>query len=431
MKIYNNKILRLIKKEFLMLSVCSFLIFLGVRFVLFNKSKSINSNYVNVETIKPYFGTVFEVGNNWPSHIDNKDETLKFHYTFQDELTKKIKSLLKKYKSDYSAIVVIDNKTGGVLSAVGFTRKNNSFNLSLPFSSTHPSASLFKIVTMASLLEQGNLGLESSHTFSGKSNTLYKNQLFKKPHFRWKRTLSLNEAFAKSNNVIFGKAALQYLDKNIVNVMAHRFGFNQELMVELSLGQSFFEGPKDDYNLAEIASGFNKKTMISPIHAALLSSVIANDGVIKYPFIVSKLTDGKKRELLIKPTLPEQRVIKKSTSKLISKAMENTIKKGTARKSFRRFDRFLKQQLSIGGKTGSITGGIPFGKRDWFSAFAIPKNKKLGEGISISVMNINVDKWFVRSTYLAKEVIDFYYKEINPLKEIITSLSQSKSSEKI
>ena len=39
-------------------------------------------------------------------------------------------------------------------------------------------------------------------------------------------------------------------------------------------------------------------------------------------------------------------------------------------------------------------------------------------------MNINVDKWFVRSTYLAKEVIDFYYKEINPLKEIITSLNK-------
>ena len=111
--------------------------------------------------------------------------------------------------------------------------------------------------------------------------------------------------------------------------------------------------------------------------------------------------------------------------------MESTVKKGTARKSFRRFDRFLREELRIGGKTGSITGGIPFGKRDWFSAFAVPKNKKLGEGISISVMNINVDKWFVRSTYLAKEVIDYYYKEINPLKEIITSLNKNKSEEKI
>ncbi len=427
----NNRILRFIKKELLIASICSFLVYLGAHFLFFNKPKPINSNYVKIETIKPYFSSVFEVGDNWPSHFNTKNDTLKFHYTFQDELTRKIKSLLKKYKSDYSSIVVIDNKTGGILSAVGFTRKNNSFNLSLPFSSTHPSASLFKIITMASLLEQGNLELESSHTFSGKSNTLYKNQLFKKPHFRWKRTLSLNEAFAKSNNVIFGKAALQYLDKNLVNIMAHKFGFNEELMMDLSLGQSFFEVPKDDYNLAEIASGFNKKTMISPIHAAVLSSVIANNGVIKYPFIVSKLTDNKKRELLVKPALLEKRVIKKSTSELISKAMESTVKKGTARKSFRRFDRFLREELRIGGKTGSITGGIPFGKRDWFSAFAVPKNKKLGEGISISVMNINVDKWFVRSTYLAKEVIDYYFKEINPLKEIITSLNKNKSEEKI
>ena len=289
----NSKLLCFMKKDLLKLTVCLLLFSLGAYLIIFNEPKKTNSKFVKVETIKPHFGSVFEVGENWPTHFGHKDENLKLHYTFQDELTGKIKSLLKKYKSDYSSVVVIDNKTGGVLSAVGFTRKNNSFNLSLPFSSTHPSASLFKIITMASLLEQGNLSLESSHTFSGKSSTLYKSQIFKKPHFRWRRTLSLNEAFAKSNNVIFGKAALQYLDKNLVNVMAHKFGFNQDLMMELSLGQSFFEVPKDDYNLAEVASGFNKTTMISPIHAALLSSVIANKGIIKYPFIISKLTDKK------------------------------------------------------------------------------------------------------------------------------------------
>ena len=430
MKVNNRKPLST-KMNFLKLSICFLLIFLGVYFLFFGTSKPVNSKYVKVEIIKPYLGSVFKAGSKWPTHLDNIDNNLKFHYTFQEELTRKIKSLLKKYKSDYSSVVVIDNKTGAILSAVGYSRKGNSFNSSLPFSSTHPSASLFKIITMASLLEQGNLTLDSNHTFSGKSNTLYKSQLFKKPHFRWRRTLSLNEAFAKSNNVIFGKAALQYLDKDLVNVMAHKFGFNQDLMMELSLGQSFFEEPKSDYNLAEVASGFNKTTMISPIHAALLSSVIANKGVIKYPFIISKLTDEKNRELLIKPAYVKKRIIKKSTSELISMAMENTIKKGTARKSFKRFDRFLKRELSIGGKTGSITGGIPFGKRDWFSAFAIPKNKELGEGISISVMNINVEKWFVRSTYLAKEVIDYYYKEINPLKKLITSLNKRNSEEKI
>ena len=81
--------------------------------------------------------------------------------------------------------------------------------------------------------------------------------------------------------------------------MAHKFGFNQDLMKEFSLGQSFFEEPKNDYNLAEIASGFNKKTMMSPIHAALLSSVIVNKGVIKYPFIISKRQMRKMKNFIL------------------------------------------------------------------------------------------------------------------------------------
>ena len=129
----NNRILRFIKKELLIASICSFLVYLGAHFLFFNKPKPINSNYVKIETIKPYFSSVFEVGDNWPSHFNTKNDTLKFHYTFQDELTRKIKSLLKKYKSDYSSIVVIDNKTGGILSAVGFTRKNNSIEACQPF----------------------------------------------------------------------------------------------------------------------------------------------------------------------------------------------------------------------------------------------------------------------------------------------------------
>ena len=101
-----------------------------------------------------------------------------------------------------------------------------------------------------------------------------------------------------------------------------------------------------------------------------------------------------------------------------------------ARKSFRRLDRNLKQKLKLLEKTGSISGGIPFGKRDWFSVFAVPREPSFGSGISISVMNINIEKWFVRSTYLAKEIIDYYYKEINPLEERLSLVKKKKKTEK-
>ena len=65
--------------------------------------------------------------------------------------------------------------------------------------------------------------------------------------------------------------------------------------------------------------------------------------------------------------------------------------------------------------------GLPYGKRDWFSAFAIPHKSSQDKGISISVMNINLEKWFVRSTVLAKNIIEFYYKEIRPLGKVYLS----------
>jgi hypothetical protein len=71
--------------------------------------------------------------------------------------------------------------------------------------------------------------------------------------------------------------------------------------------------------------------------------------------------------------------------------------------------------LDIGGKTGSITGGTPFGKRDWFSAFAIPRDLERGKGISISVMNVNVKRWHVKSTMLAKNIIEYYYNTVKPV----------------
>ena len=47
----------------------------------------------------------------------------------------------------------------------------------------------------------------------------------------------------------------------------------------------------DEYGLAEMASGFNRETLISPLHGAMIASVFANDGVSLF-FIVSGIPEG-------------------------------------------------------------------------------------------------------------------------------------------
>lgn len=179
--------------------------------------------------------------------------------------------------------------------------------------------------------------------------------------------------------------------------------------------KSNIHGASDDYHLAELASGFNDETVISPVHAATMASIIANNGVLKSPRVISRLVDSKTGEIVWENALVEKRVLSAEASKEMQGMMEMTIDGGTARKSFRKMNTGYKNALEIGGKTGSITGGKPFGKRDWFAAYAIPRDSERGKGISISVMNVNVKRWHVKSTMLAKNIIEYYYNNIQPM----------------
>ena len=345
--------------------------------------------------------------------IDNKQ--MKLEYNFNDSLTSYAKGLLKQYRSDYTAITVIDNETGKVLMAVGYEGKGNRFDKSLILTSTHPSASLIKIVTTAELLQNSQVKKETMFDFRGRSTTLFRYQVNDSRSNRWDKTQTFETAFAKSNNVIFAKAAIKNSSSDGIVKMAEGFGFNQPICKEFSFLKSEIHNVKDEFSLAELASGYNVDTVISPLHAAVMASVVANDGVLKTPRLISKIVDSKTGENIWPDIQTEKRAITPETSKEMHEMMAMTIDGGTARRSFRKMKSGYRDVLDIGGKTGSITGGTPFGKRDWFAAYAIPREKGKGRGISISVMNVNVKKWHVKSSMLAKNIIEYYYKNINPI----------------
>ncbi|OFZ20729.1 MAG: hypothetical protein A2202_06205 [Bdellovibrionales bacterium RIFOXYA1_FULL_36_14] len=349
----------------------------------------------------------------WPDTMTNEDDEYKIIYTFNNELTQYIQKLIKEKAADYTIVTVIDNNSGNVLSAVGYEREGKRFLSHLPFTSTHPSASLIKIVTAAELLEKGKIDTESMFAVNGSGSTLYKYQLKDKIN-RWTKFLTFKHAFALSNNVVFGKAAVDYLSGNGISKMAKFFGFNTELFREVKMAKSVFNMPENQYNLAEYASGLNRDTQISPIHGALLSTIIANKGVLKYPKFVKKIVDPKTGETIWMNPSKQERAISNETALDLEHLMSYTARKGTARSVWDKMQRNLKDTLIVGGKTGSITGGLPYGKRDWFTAFAIPENES-DKGISVCVMNINKEKWYIKSTYLVRKIIEFYYNKVSPI----------------
>lgn len=380
-------------------------------FGYFNFSSSPDENQIDWNQLKQQLSKLYFHQGTLPRIVTQNEQNFHLEYSFNQDLTSYITRLLKRYRSDFTSVVVIDNETGEILSSVGLQRRNNRSLPHLPYTNTHPAASIFKIITAAKLIDDREVTPSTVFSLNGRGTTLYKYQLKNRKN-RWTRYLSLERAFAYSNNVVFGKAAINHLNGVDLYHMAQKFGFNQSLIKELDLSKSIFLMPTSQYNLAELSTGFNKETTMSPVHAAVIASIVANDGTLRYPTILRKIETETENEIL-NDDRRELKVLSDYTSTALQEMMEKVITRGTARGSFRHFKRSLKQRLRIGGKTGSITGGTPFGKRDWFVGYA--KDEESEKGISIAVMNVNVNKWYVRSAYLTRKIMEYYFSKIDPI----------------
>ncbi len=363
-------------------------------------------NYV-LKNIRDIISNSFLDTEDWISFVKVNNRNYKIEYSFDKELEGFIKERLRRYSSDYASVVVINNDTGELLTAIDYTRSTRKFGRNVTFSSSHPAASIFKVITAADLLENSEIEPDTVLKYKGRSTTLYKYQLKNMPS-KWNRWTSFQKAFAYSNNVIFGKAAINNLSPESLHEMATRFRFNEDLLEELNLGISKFQVAEGTYNLAELASGFNQITMMNPIHGAVIASIVANDGLFQRPVLIKNIEDiHTEKKAWSNNGFGEQILTEKVAHKL-KEMMILTSKKGTARAFHYQLKKKLRDNLIYGGKTGTLTGGAPYGKRDWFVTFAMPQ-EGMSKGISICVMNINVNKWYVKSTILAKEIVDFYY----------------------
>lgn len=363
------------------------------------------------------FSKIVASNKSWSEQLDYDSSKYKVNYTFNEELEDYIKKQLALYRPDFTSVVVMDNETGEILAAVDYARKKNVFGRDLAFTNTHPAASIFKIITASDLLENTHIKTDTEFNFTGRSTTLYKHQL-KDPggRHRWIRTLDLEKAFATSNNVIFGRTAIENLTPLGLMKMAEKFGFNKKLVEGVNVPPSVFNLAADQYNLAEFSSGLNDKTLLSPIHGAVIGSIIANGGVLKYPIVIKSLEGIKDEKVIYPPLKKDEVVLTPKTAEDLRTLAQATIVKGTARSSFRR-SRYLLDKLEIGGKTGSLTGGEPFGKRDWFVSYAKSLEDKNDKGISICVMIVNQKKWYIKSPLLAKNIMEYYYSNFYPHKK--------------
>lgn len=348
--------------------------------------------------------------NEFPAtgEIQRDEQTTpgRFFYTLNAELQESMEKQFKAFRPDYAAFVAIDPSTGAILSLLSYTRTPKQMG-NLTLQASFPAASVFKIVTAAAAVDRNKASSETVISFTGSNHTLYRSNLKPPKSQRWVRKMRLRDAFAQSVNTVFGKLGIYTVPKEDLNHYAEKFQFNKDIPVDIPVEAGTFEFlGEDPYSMAEIASGFNRNVLMSPLQGALMAGAIANEGVMMEPFLVQAFEPlDSSRAYQAEPRMIAQ-VVSPESARELRTMMRDTVRVGTSRKSFRPLmRRTSKLDFEVGGKTGSLTGNHPKGKYDWFVGYAKRGDRSLG----LAVLTIHEEKWTVKSSYLASKAIEQYF----------------------
>ncbi|MEN8780073.1 MAG: penicillin-binding transpeptidase domain-containing protein [Desulfobacterales bacterium] len=338
--------------------------------------------------------------------IENKGVHYTLKTTVNPKLQTYVNNMLGRSKTLQAAVVVLNPHDGRVLVMSGHDK--NGDDTSLCLKAEYPAASLFKIVSAAAALEAAGYTPEKTLYFNGSRHTLYKKQL-KQQQGRYTSETQFRKAFAVSNNSIFGKLGIYALGPQVITEYAEKFYFNRPIPFDLPVEVSQTEVPKDEYGLAEIASGFNKRTRVSPLHAALLACTIVNQGEMVAPWLIETVTDASNSVLYQAKRHTLDTPVNKKTAADLKLMMEDAAAYGTGRKTFRKLRRRkIFKDFALGVKTGTINDVTDQFKYDWATAFALAPNGN--DGICIGVLAVHGEKLGTRATEMARAIIDYNFR---------------------
>jgi cell division protein FtsI/penicillin-binding protein 2 len=195
--------------------------------------------------------------------------------------------------------------------------------------------------------------------------------------------------------------------KSSVMASVSRFGFNQELLPGTPAKPSQAAEPVSNHGLRLMGAGLDHEVKISPLHAAVIMSAIANGGKMMAPGLTSSIIDeqGVEKEQFTPREL--RRLVTPETSASLTRMLSSTVLTGTSRKAFHDRRGRLLVDVPIAAKTGSINGTDPKGHYTWFAAFAPIQEPR----IALVALVINPDKWKVKASQVGEQALEEFFKK--------------------
>ncbi|MEI7705124.1 MAG: penicillin-binding transpeptidase domain-containing protein [Deltaproteobacteria bacterium] len=310
-------------------------------------------------------------------------------------LQQRIEKVLADHRVPWAAAVLLEPSTGRVL-AMAEHSQSEPGRRGLSLEARAPAASVFKIITSSALLRRGfESGAEVC--YHGGQHRVQQRLLADDPR-RDLRCLSLASALGKSANVVFAKLADRALNATLLRAEADRFLFNQSIPFAQRIETSRAEIPEEAFALATTAAGFGS-VRLSPLHGALVAAIVANGGIFVPPEVVASFTGA-----VPLPQAESRRVIDASVAAELAAMMRTTVTEGTARRAFRppRSKSSSLTDLTVAGKTGSLSEQDPFRDYSWFVGFAPAENPK----VAFAVVVVNDHSWRVKAPAVARAALE-------------------------
>lgn len=300
------------------------------------------------------------------------------------------------------AIVMTDIKTGNVLVWANYSEEAPMRDLARE--SFAPSASIFKIVTGSALVENG-LKPNTEECYRGGKSRVDDGDFIRDPkRDKWCATLA--SAMGRSLNTVFARLAHDHLERDELESIAKRLGWDREIPFDVPIENSRTSFPDEPNELARSAAGF-WNTTLSPFQGANLATTIANGGEMKQLRIVSRVYD-EKGDIYLMPAEPHvlSRAVNESTADAVRVMMESTVTGGTSYQSFHDGKgRSYLPGIEVAGKTGTLEGkGYLF---TWWVGFA-PSD---APEVAVSVLVANRGDWKVKGTQVAADILRVYFTD--------------------
>ncbi|MEV4330672.1 penicillin-binding transpeptidase domain-containing protein [Streptomyces sp. NPDC049597] len=243
-----------------------------------------------------------------------------------------------------------------------------------------PPGSTFKLVVAAAALEDGLYGSVDERTDSPDPYRLpgtvtdLENENPSAPC----ENATIRAALQYSCNNVFGKMAVD-LGQDKVRAMAEKFGFNDdEQDVPVRASASVYPQGMNASSTALTGIGQFDVTA-TPLQMALVSSAIANDGVLASPHMVSKVVSADGDTLRSYEDGEARRIVSSATAEQLRSAMVTVVEDGTGSNA-------RIPGAEVGGKTGTAQHGennsrTPYA---WFTSYA--ESPDTGKQVAVAVV---------------------------------------------